>query len=424
MACLDEQTVVAFVSGALTGAKLAEAERHLLGCADCSTLIALAVPAPIRRQNTLEWAGAPPTDEAAAPPSAPSGPAPPAPASIPKTTGIPPGQSVSESAIVDLAAAEPPRAGGTVGRYRLLQLVGRGGMGEVYAAHDPELDRKIAIKIMRADTYPDGIEAARLMREAQTIAKLSHPNLVTVYDVGTASGRVFVAMELLEGDTIAAWLDRKRRPRAEILRVFIAAGRGLAAAHRAGIIHRDFKPQNVMVAPDGAVRVMDFGLAALGQTLHGPKAPRLTKIGSILGTPLYMSPEQLCGQTADPRADQFGFCVALYEALYGERPFAGDNFAELRAAVLAGKPRPAPLSSRVPARLRAVLLRGLSVVPGRRYPDMDALLAALERAMTRRFGVVRMLGVGAAAGALAFGVTFGLGWQLRSRRSAARCAAA
>jgi tetratricopeptide (TPR) repeat protein len=310
-----------------------------------------------------------------------------------------------------------------VGRYRLLQLVGRGGMGDVYAAHDPELDRKIAIKIMRADTSPDDIEALRMMREAQSIARLSHPNLVTVYDVGTAAGRVFVAMELVEGDTIAAWLDRRRRPRAEILRVFIAAGRGLAAAHRAGIIHRDFKPQNVMVTPDGAVRVMDFGLAALRQTLHGPKTPRLTRIGSILGTPLYMSPEQLCGQTADPRADQFSFCVALYEALYGERPFAGDNFAELRASVLAGKPRPAPLSSHVPARLRAILLRGLSVVPGRRFPDMDALLAALERASARRTGLARMLAVGTAAGGLAFGVTFGIGWQLRGTRSAARCAA-
>ena len=232
---------------------------------------------------------------------------------------------------------------------------------------------------MRGDTYPDEIEAARMMREARAIAKVSHPNLVTVYDVGSAGGRVFVAMELIEGDTVAAWLDHKRRTRDEILRVFIMAGRGLAAAHRAGIIHRDFKPQNVMVSPDGAVRVMDFGLAAIKQTLHGPKAPRLTRIGSILGTPLYMSPEQLCGQTVDPRADQFSFCVALYEALYGERPFAGDNFAELRAAVLEGKPRPATVASRVPARLRALLLRGLSVVPGRRFPDMDALLTTLEQ---------------------------------------------
>ena len=207
------------------------------------------------------------------------------------------------------------------------------------------------------------------------------------------------------------------------MRVFTLAGRGLAAAHRAGVIHRDFKPQNVMVAVDGTVRVMDFGLAALRQTLHGPRTPRLTRIGSILGTPLYMSPEQLCGQTVDPRADQFSFCVALYEALYGERPFAGDNFAELRAAVLAGEPRPANPSSRVPARLRAILLRGLSVVPGKRFPDMESLLAALDQIAARRMNVSRVLAFGAAAAAVTFALTFGVGWQMRGTRAASRCAA-
>ncbi|HXU06602.1 MAG TPA: serine/threonine-protein kinase [Polyangia bacterium] len=398
------------MSGALAGARLAEVERHLLGCADCTTLVALAAPVPSVKHTTLEWAGAPPLQ---------GGPSVADPRSrAPNAPLIPEPEDSTPSVDVH---SDVPYPGGTVGRYRLLNLVGRGGMGEVYAAHDPELDRKIAIKIMRGDTYPDEIEAARMMREARAIAKLSHPNLVTVYDVGSAGGRVFVAMELIEGDTVAAWLDRKRRTRDEIMRVFIGAGRGLAAAHRAGIIHRDFKPQNVMVTSDGAVRVMDFGLAAIKQTLHGPKAPRLTRIGSILGTPLYMSPEQLCGQTVDPRADQFSFCVALYEALYGERPFGGANFAELRAEVLAGKPRPASLASRVPARLRAVLLRGLSVVPGKRFPSMDTLLAALEQASTRRMTIARVLAVGAAVGAVAFGLTFGLGWRLRVTRATARC---
>jgi tRNA A-37 threonylcarbamoyl transferase component Bud32 len=414
MGCLDEQTVVAFVSGALTGAKLAAAEHHLLGCSDCATLVALAAPTTlVKQRNTLEWAGAPPIDDG-----------PPGPATTQVLDGPPPGAFESDTAIIDFGSPEMHRPGNMVGRYRLLQLVGRGGMGEVYAAHDPELDRKIAIKIMRGDTLPDDVEARRLIREAQAIAKLSHPNLVTVYDVGSAAGRVFVAMELIEGDTIAAWLDKKRRPRDEILRVFSLAGRGLAAAHRAGIIHRDFKPQNVMVAGDGAVRVMDFGLAALRQTLHGPKAQRLTRIGSILGTPLYMSPEQLCGQSVDPRADQFSFCVALYEALYGERPFAGNNFAELRAAVLDGEPRPAPLSSRVPSRLRAILLRGLSVVPGKRFPDMDALLKALDQTTTRRRGgPARMVVVGAAAGAVTFALAFAVVWQLRGARTSSICAA-
>jgi tetratricopeptide (TPR) repeat protein len=415
MGCLDEQTVIAFVSGALGGPQLAAVERHLLECTDCATLVSLAAPPTAAKHTTLEWG---------------AGPAPPA-----EGRPTPVGRDAATSApgalrTVELGTTTPmvdhadiPYPAGTVGRYRLLHLVGRGGMGEVYAAHDPELDRKIAIKIMRGDSYPDGIEAARLMREARSIARLSHPNLVTVYDVGSAAGRVFVAMELIEGETVAAWLDREQRPRDEIMRVFILAGRGLAAAHRAGVIHRDFKPQNVMVTADGTVRVMDFGLAALRQTLHGPKTPRLTRIGSILGTPLYMSPEQLCGQTVDPRADQFSFCVALYEALYGERPFAGDNFAELRAAVLAGEPRPPRSSSRVPTRLRAILLRGLSVVPGKRYPDMEALLAALEPFTTRRMNVSRVLAVGAAAAAVTFALTFGLGWQLRGTRAASRCSA-
>src|SRR5262245_4466640 len=419
MGCLDEQTVVAFVSGNLSGRKLTEAEKHLLGCPDCSTLVALAAPTTAARQITLKGAGAPPSGEVPeTPPSRVT------PYLTPdQSTGAVPtwGASESERSIVDLGSADIPRPGANVGRYHLLQLVGRGGMGEVYAAHDPELDRRIAIKIMRADTWPNDVGAQRMMREAQSIAKLSHPNLVTVYDVGSSGGRVFVAMELIEGDTVAAWLDRKRRSRDEILRVFILAGRGLAAAHRAGIIHRDFKPQNVMVTPDGRVRVMDFGLAALRQTLHGSKARRITRIGSILGTPLYMSPEQLCGQSVDPRGDQFSFCVALYEALYGERPFAGNNFAELRAAVLDGIPRPAPLSSRVPARVRAILLRGLSVVPGKRFPDIDALLRALEQATARRIGLARVLAVGAAAGALTFGLAFGVGWQLRGSRSASKC---
>jgi predicted Ser/Thr protein kinase len=414
MGCLDEQTVVAFVNGALNGPKLDAVERHLLTCADCATLVGLAAPTTGLKHTTLEWAGGPPVEGRPTPVGREAAPA---------TAAPPPQPDLGTTTPVIERTSDLPYPTGAVGRYRLLHLLGRGGMGEVYAAHDPELDRKIAIKIMRGDTYPDGIEAQRLMREARSIARVSHPNLVTVYDVGSAAGRVFVAMELIEGETLAAWLDRETRSREEILRVFLLAGRGLAAAHRAGVIHRDFKPQNVMVAADGTVRVMDFGLAALRQTLHGPRTPRLTRIGSILGTPLYMSPEQLCGQTVDQRGDEFSFCVALYEALYGERPFAGDNFAELRAAVLAGEPRPAPSSSRVPARLRAILLRGLSVVPGKRFPDMDTLLAALDQVVARHTNVSRVLAIGAAAGAVTFALTFGVGWQMRGTRAASRCAA-
>jgi serine/threonine protein kinase len=294
MECLDEETVVAFVNGALRGPALAAAERHLVDCPTCATLIAVAAP--------------------------------------PSRTG---GQAGS------------PAPELTVGRYRLLQLVGRGGMGEVYAAYDPELDRRVAIKILRADARPDAIEAARLAREAQSVARLSHPNVVAIYDVGSSAGRMFLAMELVEGETLAAWLAHHTRTTSEILSMFMMAGRGLCAAHRAGIVHRDFKPQNVMVARDGSARVMDFGLAAAGGPGHAQQV-RLTKAGAILGTPLYMSPEQMVGQAVDPRADQFSFCVSLWEALHGARPFEGATVLELRGDVLAGRPRPGPLRGRSP----------------------------------------------------------------------------
>jgi hypothetical protein len=369
MGCLDEQTVVAFVSGALGGPDLAAVERHLIGCETCAALVAVAAPdAAVTPRTRL--------------------------------------------------ATIPPRPGGLVGRYRLVRLVGRGGIGEVYAAHDPELDRKVAIKILRADANPDDTGAARLLREAQAVAKLSHPNVVTIFDVGTASGRVFLTMELVEGETLAAWLDRKRRSREEIVRVFILAGRGLAAAHKAGITHRDFKPQNVMVGRDHIPHVMDFGLAAVAAA----NAPRLTRVGSILGTPLYMAPEQLLGRPVDPRADQFAFCVALYEALYGERPFDGADLSELRDAVLSGRPRPARLGAGVPGALRAVLLRGLAKDRERRFRDMDALLAAIEGSAGRHRRLTAAVTTAAVAAAAV--VAGGIVWQSRGGRSfaAAPCA--
>ena len=321
MDCLDEETVVAFVNGALRGPALAAVERHLVDCPACATLIAVAAP--------------------------------------PSRSGGRPGSPAPELA---------------VGRYRLLQLVGRGGMGEVYAAYDPELDRRVAIKILRADARADNnVEAARLAREAQAVARLSHPNVVAIYDVGSSAGRMFLAMELVEGETLAVWLAQHTRTTSEILSMFLMAGRGLAAAHRAGIVHRDFKPQNVMVARDGSARVMDFGLAAAGGGPGQTHQVRLTKAGAILGTPLYMSPEQMVGQTVDPRADQFSFCVALWEALHGARPFEGSTVLELRGDVLAGRPRPGPLRSRVPRRIQAALLRGLAV-------DRDAAVFRHERA--------------------------------------------
>ncbi len=366
MDCLDEETVVAFVNGALRGPALAAVERHLLDCPACATLVVVAAP--------------------------------------PSRTGGQPGSPAPELA---------------VGRYRLLHLVGRGGMGEVYAAYDPELDRRVAIKILRADAHPDNnIEAARLAREAQAVARLSHPNVVAIYDVGSSSGRMFLAMELVEGETLALWLARHTRTRSEILSMFLMAGRGLAAAHRAGIVHRDFKPQNVMVARDGSARVMDFGLAAAGGGAGRTHQIRLTKAGAILGTPLYMSPEQMVGQTVDPRADQFSFCVALWEALHGARPFEGSTVLELRGDVLAGRPRPGPLRGRIPRRIQAALERGLSVDRTRRFAEMNALLDELTAAPTG--APKRTAAVGLALGlALAGLVGGGFVWRARARQLAA-----
>jgi tetratricopeptide (TPR) repeat protein/tRNA A-37 threonylcarbamoyl transferase component Bud32 len=288
------------------------------------------------------------------------------------------------------AALEP---GAHLGRYVILEVVGRGAMGVVYAAYDPHLDRRVALKILRPDRrWMTGAEMReRLLREGQTMARLSHPNLVAVHDVGAVGDGVFLALEFVEGQTLRGWLAAEKRPWPAVLAAFLEAGRGLHAAHQSGIVHRDFKPDNVLVGKDGRLRVTDFGLAlrsgepaephspspAVSSSLSSPGvSPSLTSTGALVGTPAYMSPEQLSHRALDARSDQFSFCVALYEALYGERPFAAETFADLRAAFAAGAVRP-PNDAGVPARLRRVLLRGLSHEPDRRYPDMKALLDAL-----------------------------------------------
>ena len=289
------------------------------------------------------------------------------------------------------APSEQLARGTVVGRYTVLSLVGRGGMSEVYGAYDPELDRKIALKVLhprRAGVPPE--QEGRLLREARVIAQISHPNVIAVHDVGTFGDRVFVAIAFVEGKTLRDWLADRPRNRDEILAVFIDAARGLAAAHDQGVVHREFKPRNVLVGNDGVVRVTDFGLARWSDELpDGPSAGvtaarmegvDLTKTGRIVGTPLYMAPEQVNGQALDGRTDQFSFCVALYEALTGEHPFfdprAGMTLAQ---AVTSGRFRPLPPRSNVPGWLRRVVLRGLSPAPSDRWPSMTALISALGR---------------------------------------------
>ncbi len=318
------------------------------------------------------------------------------------------------------------RRGVVLGRYIVLERIGAGAMGVVYAAYDPELDRKVALKLLRAESNAANSESvgrARLLREAQAMAKVSHPNVVTVHDVGEADvgghGIVYLAMEFIVGASLFARLEAARvgRPQGHALALewFIAAGRGLAAAHDAGLVHRDFKPENVMVGDDGRVRVLDFGLAhadlvgalAVVEATRGAFNPRLTETGVIMGTPFYMAPEQFAGAEIDARVDQFAFCASLYEAVYGERPFHGDSLASLARAVTLGVVRP-PANRQVSGGLRRALLRGLAPRREDRWPSMHALLAALERLSSRR-----VVGTLAAVGVAVVGASVGLGLWLR-----------
>jgi tRNA A-37 threonylcarbamoyl transferase component Bud32 len=353
--CLSEDAILRFVEGDLSSEELAALEAHARACAACELLLAAGAAMASGRGSRRTPAAA--------------------------------------------AAGTLPR-GTLVGRYTVLTLVGQGGMGEVYAAYDPQLDRKVALKLLREQQDDARRGEARLLREAQAIAQLSHPNVITVYDVGTFGSRVFVAMEYVEGQTLSAWLKAQARTRAEVLSVFTRAAEGLATAHAAGLVHRDFKPQNVLVGRDGSVRVTDFGLvrrleaaepdAAEPLDVPADAAPEqppdvdLTQTGELIGTPRYMAPEQFRRQSTDPRTDQFCFSVALYEALYDEHPFLGqDGPAQLMAAVTEGRVRPPPARHSVPPWLRRVLLRGLAVSPAARWPSMSALTVALARDAVR-----------------------------------------
>jgi len=328
-------------------------------------------------------------------------------------------------------AAIPELSPGTsIGRYMVLHRLGAGAMGVVYAAYDPELDRKVALKLLHPRGHSSLDSRLRLMREAKALARLSHPNVVAVHDVGTYADHVFLAMEFVDGKTLSAWLKDQPRPWPEVVAVMRRAGEGLAAAHDAGLVHRDFKPDNVLIARDGRVRVLDFGLArsagdappleddeqsasaalisvSASRRAHAElEAAQLTRTGAMVGTPAYMSPEQHLGRNADARSDQFSFCVTLYQALYGARPYPAARISNLAFQVLQGKVSPPPPGTAVPTRLRRVVLRGLHADPDQRYPGMPALLAALDHEVgfKRRGG--RFIAGG--AGLLALGLWFGL----------------
>ena len=394
MSCIPEATILRLVAGVVPAAELPPLRSHLAECSACNERLALATSSHARAADTLAAGGV-------------------------------------------LPAPSIPLAPGTrAGRYVVLTLVGRGGMGDVYAAHDPELDRRVALKILHPHREEQrAAHTTRLRREAKAIACLSHENVVAVHDVGTIGDSVFVAMEFVDGKTVAEWA-RSTKPRPgwrQVLEVFLAAGRGLASAHAAGLVHRDFKPQNVMVGHNGAVRVMDFGLARwvgeedLPTDPDGPPAEtatpseptpeiehtRLTETGAFLGTPAYMAPEQLAGQRGDWRSDQFSYCVSLYETLYGARPFAGGDVETLRAQILARRVREIDRRTGVPSWLRRIVLRGLSPHPQDRWPSMDALI----RALARGAGRTRRRLAGLALGTLVVGLTaFGF-WSAEHRRA-------
>jgi serine/threonine protein kinase/tetratricopeptide (TPR) repeat protein len=358
--------------------------------------------------------------------------------------------------------------GTSVGRYVVLDPIGQGGMGVVYRAYDPELDRPLALKLVgTGDEESIGAKRDRLLREAQALARLQHPNVIAVHDVGTFAGDVFIAMDFIEGRTLRAWLRERPRTQREVLDAYIAAGEGLAAAHRAGLVHRDFKPDNVIVGNDGRVRVLDFGLARdthaptpifpppatplplvdsgnLDVTVDDRPSPRkerraplsapvpersepttgpkmlatpLTRSDAILGTPRYMAPEQHEGHATDARADQFSFCVALYHALYGAYPYPRiDPDPKAKRVWRLADPPP---TARVPRWLRQPLLRGLSEKPEDRFPSMEALLQALRadpRLILQRLWPA--IAVGAVLASIAVGAVVSHRGKLRACASA------
>jgi predicted Ser/Thr protein kinase len=262
---------------------------------------------------------------------------------------------------LDMPAAEQQLAaqsdvGNVIGHFKVIRKLGQGGMGVVLECEDADLGRPVALKLVRneAPAY-----RARLLREAQAMARLEHPNVVRVYEVGSDRGRVFVAMELVQGETLTSWM-RQFRTWQDVVDMFVQVGAGLAAVHNAGLVHRDFKPDNVLVDRKGRARVADFGLARVDvEGDQSPMAQPLTRSDVVMGTPGYMAPEQHLGSNVDARADQYSFCIALREAL-GGRPVDETRWRQ------------------VPEHIRAVVNRGLSYDPSDRFPTMPDLMRALR----------------------------------------------
>ncbi len=380
--CPAEDDLAGLTEGRLDAATTARLHHHVRGCEGCRLVLGALAPETTPEQDT-------PPEGPPSPPDAP----------------LQPGQQV--------------------GRFVLERLVGTGGMGAVWAARDPELGRAVAVKLLRIGIGSDADKVQmrrRMLREAKSMARLAHPNVVPVFEVGEWGSRLFIVLELVEGETLGKWLSTER-PLPEVIEAFLATGRGLAAAHAAGLVHRDFKPDNVLLGRDGRPRVTDFGLAradhdreslprggpTLLELLKAPSQPELTPLGTLLGTPAYMAPEQLSGGRADARSDLFAFCTALYAAAAGTAPYPGRSLQELRKRVESEQLEPP--KRKLPGWLRRELARGLRKDPLQRHASMNELLSALERGR----GQTRRVRLGAGLGALLLAAAALLLTESRSR---------
>jgi serine/threonine protein kinase len=419
--CLDANVVQDLMSGALDEGVRGSVLGHLDTCDDCRELI--GVTARVVLQDHLTDTK-PYPDQLVKPREQIALDETMAPGEIGLDSTMPPfevtqasddrvGATMQRPARLVPPRGRTPTVGGPFGRYVLDEKIGSGAMGVVWRAHDPKLGRMVALKLLRR--YDPAL-MDRLVREAQSMAQVSHPNVVGVFDVGSTEGASFIAMELVTGKSLRQWQTEARRTVPDLITSYVAAGQGLAAAHGAGIIHRDFKPDNVLVGDDGRIRVTDFGLAAAkpseSGTVHSIGDVNLTTSGSVLGTPAYMAPEQFSGGTVDPRTDQFNFCASLYEALYGERPFEGKTFDELSENVIEGRMKPAPHGSEVSGKLRHILARGLSSKPADRYPTMNHLLVELARDRARPWRRTSWIAMAVAA---ALGLGLVADWTVRDR---------
>ncbi len=323
-------------------------------------------------------------------------------------------------------------SGAVFGRYVLVERIGRGAMGEVWVAIDPDLDRKIALKLLRADRIARAQDRERIDAEVRLMARVTHPNVVTIHDLGIVDDQLFMAMEFVDGETLERWVARGPHPWQEVLAIMRQAAAGLVAAHGLGLVHRDFKPANVMIGREGRVRVLDFGLARPegsvagldGETTARSATPETDDGGGkgLLGSPAYMSPEQHRGAHVDSRSDLFSFCVSLFEALYGVRPFHGNSRLAVAAAIVRGRvvELSADARARVPDWIHAIVMRGLASDPNQRFADMDELLAALERSPEQR----RRRIIGIAATLVGVLGVVGVAMALRSEPAPDLCAGA